>query len=102
VINRTIIYSFLNIILKLFTGNKLGLRCEIHKDWTINVSSSRDFDKVQCLKVCNMIMDCGHHCSQLCHYYDQSHKTLYRCKKEYSRYLFHNKIKIDKYFIYII
>ncbi|XP_025408044.1 NFX1-type zinc finger-containing protein 1-like isoform X1 [Sipha flava] len=68
-------------------GNKLGLRCEIHKDWTINVSSSRDFDKVQCLKVCNMIMDCGHHCSQLCHYYDQSHKTLYRCKKEYSRTL---------------
>ncbi|VVC44292.1 P-loop containing nucleoside triphosphate hydrolase [Cinara cedri] len=68
-------------------GNKLTLCCEIHKDWTSTVCDSSDFSKNQCSKICNIKMDCGHLCPHFCHYYDQSHKTLYRCTKYYIRTL---------------
>ncbi|XP_060835003.1 NFX1-type zinc finger-containing protein 1-like [Rhopalosiphum padi] len=68
-------------------GNKLTLYCQIHKDWINTVCNSKDFFKARCLKVCNIKMDCGHHCPYFCHYNDQSHKTLYCCKKIYTKIL---------------
>ncbi|XP_025196987.1 NFX1-type zinc finger-containing protein 1-like isoform X1 [Melanaphis sacchari] len=84
-------------------GNKLTLYCQIHKDWINTVCDSKDFAKAQCSKVCNIKMDCGHHCPHFCHYNDQSHKTLYRCKKIYIKTLHCGfKIKIECWMRFLI
>lgn len=86
---KLILYIYILIIFltnkTLSLGDKLTLRCEIHNDWIKTVCDSSDFLKARCIKVCNMKMDCSHHCPQLCHYYDQSHETLYRCKQPYTK-----------------
>lgn len=77
-------------------GNKLTLYCQIHNDWINSVCNSKDFANARCLKVCNIKMDCGHHCPHFCHYIDQSHKTMYCCKKNYTKTLQCGfKIKIE-------
>ena len=68
-------------------ANALPLVCQIHGD-EVTAETAQDFiDKVPyggCLKPCEVRLDCGHACKNLCHPYDPEHEE-YICTEECSK-----------------
>nr|CAD7434131.1 unnamed protein product [Timema monikensis] len=70
-------------------GPCLTLRCQVHPEQWNNAYTAADFAKHApeggCLKLCNILMLCGHVCQSVCHVQNRDHNN-YKCQQPCSRY----------------
>nr|CAD7410641.1 unnamed protein product [Timema cristinae] len=65
-------------------GPCLTLRCQVHPEQWNNAYTAADFAKHApeggCLKLCNILMLCGHVCQSVCHVKNRDHNN-YKCQQ---------------------
>ncbi|XP_014216560.1 NFX1-type zinc finger-containing protein 1-like [Copidosoma floridanum] len=65
-------------------GDYIRIRCQIHRDQFFEVRKAEDFKQSPeggCSKKCDLLLSCGHVCTNVCHILDREH-IKYRCKQK--------------------